>query len=350
MLGDFIIEGSSQARIIADSTYGGSRLTTLEVEIPRPYLAEFNTHCVFARNSASSRAIPVSKRLIDVYERPYVPNSFGLNKSGMQSAEELSTEENILAQENWLFGRDMALIQALALAGGKDGIMSSSKDKEAAEQICDLIAGLASDHGVKRFLGQKSRGAHKQHVNRVLEPYAFHTIIVTSTFWRNFYALRNSQMAQPEAQDFGIAMALAMMSSVPRELNPGEWHLPFIMDADIAEVPEPRRNENLAMASAAKCGRVSYLTHDGLRSIGADLQMSGGLKSHGHMSPFEHQARPREKGDPVGSNGKFCSVWTQHRKLLDYEWDFSKLINHDDLIMGCRGDVELADFILSLPH
>ena len=32
------------------------------------------------------------------------------------------------------------------------------------------------------------------------------------------------------------------------------------------------------------------------------------------------------------------------------EWDFSQLIPNDNLVIGCRGDEELADFILSLPH
>ncbi len=39
------------------------RITTFEITFPRIVLAEFNTHRVFSRNSASSRAIPVEKML-----------------------------------------------------------------------------------------------------------------------------------------------------------------------------------------------------------------------------------------------------------------------------------------------
>jgi thymidylate synthase ThyX len=62
------------AQILADSVSSeGYRLTTLEVTFPRFVLAEFNTHRVFSRNSASSRAVPVAKQLRRVLEEPYVP-------------------------------------------------------------------------------------------------------------------------------------------------------------------------------------------------------------------------------------------------------------------------------------
>ena len=50
-----------RARVLLDSVSpAGVRLTTLEVTFPRFVLAEFNTHRVFSRNSASSRAIPTA--------------------------------------------------------------------------------------------------------------------------------------------------------------------------------------------------------------------------------------------------------------------------------------------------
>ncbi len=102
--------GSASAKIVADSSFEGSRLVSIEIEFPRPFLAEFNTHCRFSRNSASSRAIPVWKRMIALLERPYVPNSFGVNKGGMQAGEDLSFADQQAVVSNWLFGRDTALI------------------------------------------------------------------------------------------------------------------------------------------------------------------------------------------------------------------------------------------------
>ena len=46
---------SYSAKILADSLNPcGVRLTTFEITFPRIVLAEFNTHRVFSRNSASS--------------------------------------------------------------------------------------------------------------------------------------------------------------------------------------------------------------------------------------------------------------------------------------------------------
>lgn len=52
------------AVVIADSVSPeGVRLTTMQVDMHRFVLPEFNTHRAFARNSASSRAIPLARRI-----------------------------------------------------------------------------------------------------------------------------------------------------------------------------------------------------------------------------------------------------------------------------------------------
>ncbi len=341
-------EGSASARIVADSLYQGSRLVSVETTFPRPFLAEFNTHCRFSRNSASSRAIPVWKRMKMVLENPYVPNSFGANKSGMQAGEELSASDREAVVQNWLFGRDIALAQAYALVGGRKEILSVVKGDEnmaAAQAMCDAVEALTEKYGIGNYLSSQDKGLHKQHANRVLETYSFHTVIVTATHWRNFFGLRASKMAQPEAQDFAIAIARAMMASAPKELKPGEWHLPYIREEDLAEESDAL---TLAYASAGKCARTSYLTQDGMRSLEKDVDLANGLKSDGHMSPFQHPARPREEGDPAGANGNYSPVWTQLRKLIEDEGDFTKLIDPEELIIGCRGDEKMVEFVLSL--
>ncbi len=343
-------EGSASARVVADSMYKGSRLVSIETVFPRPFLAEFNTHCRFSRNSASSRAIPVWKRMRAVLDNPYIPNSFGMNKSGMQAAEELSDSDKKAVVQNWLFGRDIALTQAYALIGGRKEILGTVKDEKnlaSAEDLCNAVEALIKKYNLDDHLSSQDKGLHKQHANRVLETYSFHTVIVTATHWRNFFGLRASIMAQPEAEDFAIAMAKAMMESRPKELSPGEWHLPYISDEDREEEKDLRV---LATASAGKCARTSYLTQDGIRSITKDVELAQGLMADGHMSPFQHPARPHENGDPVGSHGNYSPVWTQLRKLMENEGDFSKLINPKDLQIGCRGDKKIAEFILSLPE
>src|ERR1044072_9346325 len=99
-------------RVLKDSISPvGARLTTMEVTLPRLVLAEFNTHRVFSRNSASSRAIPVEKMLKKIQEDPFIPVYWGKNQKGMQANEELTIEEQLLAQKEWLVARDYAVTQ-----------------------------------------------------------------------------------------------------------------------------------------------------------------------------------------------------------------------------------------------
>ena len=104
------------AKVLADSrSPAGYRLTTLEATFPRFVLAEFNTHRVFSRNSASSRAIPIAKQLRRVLEDPYVPIEFGSNQPGMQAGAALDGEKREAAEREWLRARDDAVRRVLGL-------------------------------------------------------------------------------------------------------------------------------------------------------------------------------------------------------------------------------------------
>ena len=62
------------AEILADSlNQFVERITTMKLIFPRIILAEFNTHRMFNRNSASSRAIPLHKMIKAVEENPFIP-------------------------------------------------------------------------------------------------------------------------------------------------------------------------------------------------------------------------------------------------------------------------------------
>lgn len=246
-----------EAIILADSiSPAGHRLTTMEVTLPRFVLAEFNTHRQFSRNSASSRAIPVEKRIAAVREYPFVPESFGRNKAGMQATEYVSGTELETAREAWF---------------------------QAAEDACQYALTLAQ------------LGVHKQLANRLLEPFCWHTIICTATDWANFFAQRCHPDAQPEIRIAAELMRVAMEKSVSRQLNDGQWHLPLV-DSTFGDPFEPEVTDigtaGWAKISAARCARVSYLTHDGKRDLNADLILYDRLTTSGHMSPLEHPARP----------------------------------------------------------
>jgi thymidylate synthase ThyX len=237
-----------EAMILADSISSGVRLTSMAVTFPRIILAEVNTHRMFSRSSASSRAIPVEKRIAAVRADPFVPAAFGSNKRGMQAGENLGDVENSDARADW---------------------------EEAMEAACNFAESMSR------------LGVHKQWANRLIEPFAWTTAVITATEWANFFALRISPLAQPEMQTTAAAMKAAMDGSKPRELKPGQWHLPYI-DWDEAGGIEPLA---LAKISSARCARVSYLTQDGKRDIKADLELHDRLLAAGHMSPYEHPAK-----------------------------------------------------------
>lgn len=298
------------AKVLADSrSPAGHRLTTLEATFPRFVLAEFNTHRVFSRNSASSRAIPIAKQLRRVLEEPYVPIEFGSNQPGMQAGAALSGEKREAAEREWLHARDDAVRRVLGLVADPDAISADD----------DLLEALGQVEGAIRNRAQPGEwlNVHKQVANRLLEPFMWHTVIVTATEWDNYWNLRCHPDAQPEIRLTAEAMRAATEASEPAELDWDDWHLPLIR-------PEDREQANsiddLIKISAGRCARVSYLTHAGKRDLEADIQLHDRLLESGHMSPLEHPARPLASTELEASewSGNFRG-WRSYRKNISGE-------------------------------
>lgn len=297
------------ATILCDSVSpAGIRLTSLEVTFPRIVLAEFNTHRVLSRNSASSRAIPVHKLLRKVVAEPFVPEEFGRNQPGMQAGRPLGGEELELAQQAWLRARDSAVSSAIGLISG------GQLDGVPALDAIDEIARSPDAHQTR----QGWPNVHKQLVNRILEPYLWHTVIVTATEWSNFLNLRTNPDSQPEIRRIAELMKAALDGGRPGEVRAGDWHLPLIHDDDRAELAADP--EALRKVSAGRCARVSYLTHHGERDLEADVALCDRLLESGHMSPFEHVAEPLVQGRGSEMSGNFRG-WRQYRKLIPGEAD-----------------------------
>ena len=179
-----------KSEIIADSIDNkGKRITSFIVTIPRIILAELNTHRVLSRNSASSRAIPFVKMLDAVKTNPFIPIAWMKDHSGMQGNEFFTEEGQIKAlEEAYLAGRDNAV--------------------KTAESLSNL-------------------GLTKQIVNRGLEAYMWHTVILTSTELENFFALRAHEAAEIHIQKLAYLMLEEMNNTIPKLLQNGEWHIPF---------------------------------------------------------------------------------------------------------------------------
>lgn len=270
------------AKVIADSvSEAGARLTTMEVTLPRIVLSEFNTHRVFSRNSASSRAIPIKEQIRRVMADPYIPLHWGVNRSGMQADAELNEDEIRQAKSVWLKARDNAV--------------------SSVEELLEI-------------------GLHKQVTNRLLEPFMWQTILVTSTEWDNFYALRANAQAHPEIRRSAELMREAQQASTPKLVKLLGWHLPLIQPDELDWATD--NTEEAIKVSIGRCARVSYLTHDGKRDHAKDVELYERLVTSGHMSPLEHVATPFF--DRRMWSGNFQG-WKQFRKTVPNENDFSKV-------------------------
>jgi len=322
-----------EAKIIADSvSESGKRLTTFVVVLPRIILAEWNTHRVFSRNSASSRAIPVVKQLRAILNEPFVPSEFGVNRPGMQAGEALSGKLHDDAINVWLESRDNQIFSALKLmtspAYAEDAWIHRSEENDDFKafvlDMCERVE--AKDPEI--FGREDLLAIHKGLTNRLLEPYMWHTIIVTATEWSNFFALRTSNDAQLEIRTIAQLMEEEYETSVPNLVGDGEWHLPFLQPNEVEWAKTHITEARLAVS--ARCARVSYLTHDtGEADLTKDLALATRLMQSGHMSPFEHAATPvsvLDFNNPRRSNwsGNFYG-WHQFRKMLPNESDFGQV-------------------------
>lgn len=286
-----------EAKVICDSLgTNGVRLTTFVLKYPRFIHSEFMTHRAFSRNASSSRAIPFEKQVDMILQDPAMPLEFRENKKGMQAGEAVADQDKCV--KIWKEAMQRAVEQAYALA---------------------------------------DKGVHKQYVNRILEPFAHISVVVSATEYSNFFALRYHSMAQPEIQELAKQMWEAYQRSTPELLIPGGWHLPFISKEDIEAHTKFGMIawNSLLIISVARCARVSYNNHDGTNStFEQDFALYQRLVQAQpiHASPAEHQAKALEATKVILDfdtghytestnndwSGNFRG-WTQFRKTLGNE-------------------------------
>lgn len=357
------------AKVIAASENEcGEKLVSMILTFPRFILAELNTHRLFSRNSASSRAIPFKKMVEMAKEDPVIPIAWQAEHKGMQGSNYLEYEEdNEVLKRNWLHARDYAVQFSTRL----------NEDHNVTKQLC----------------------------NRLLEPFMWHTVLVTSSEWKNFFDLRtpsycidnvpildsnlesagtvtlvskskketlnnigviennlyddlktilgnytdldwlkiNKGMAEIHMMALGEAIYDAYSEAEFKQLKPGEWHIPFgdtislekiaelLSEKDIIGTPilnKERYMPNLVQIATARCARVSYLNYEGIDDYVKDYKLFEQLKDSKHLSPFEHCAKAMSKEDYdnylIIEDGKVYPGWCRNfrgfiqlRALLD---------------------------------
>lgn len=239
----------------------GIKLVTFELEYPRFILAELNTHCMLIKNTASSRAIPISKIVDLITDNPVMPLFWGKNKPGMSAEEEITPDKVEQAKQVWLELRDHAV--------------------DAARKFEEL-------------------GLHKQIANRILEPWVTVKTVFTGTELANLFWLRCHKDAQPEFRALAKEMYDALQKATPTLLRDGEWHLPYVEtsrneDGCLHYYDEQGNELSLEQArilSASCCAQVSYRKLDSSVEKSEDIyaKLIGNMPVH--ASPVEHQAMP----------------------------------------------------------
>lgn len=281
-----------RATMICDSVgKHAPRLSTILMYYPHVIHNELMTHRVFSRNAASSRAIPIKKMIQLVIDDPYIPPKWYKNQPGTQGTIEMDGDELRLAKLLY-----------------RESMMWAIMHAEKLDKL----------------------GAHKQIVNRILNPYMHILVLVSSTQWSNFLHVRDHKDAEPSMQLLGAAVRECLNGSLPRLLQPGEWHLP-LTDGQPRTLAE---QESYLKISVARCASVSHKTVEGFdmtpdRATALHDRLVGGDPMH--ASPTEHQARVDQwisdgKG-PYGEwrpghalnshlSGNLAPGWVQYRQTI----------------------------------
>jgi len=258
------------AKVVADSKFNDVRLTTVESVLPRWLLPELNTHRLLgpwnngaqSGNSASSRAIPTERNIEAVETDPYVPATFNKRVKGMGVGEEFDQERADMARRWWKMGAEYSTLIAKRL---------------------------------------NEVGLDKSRVNRTMEPYLWHKVILSATEWENFFHLRRPPSgqvdltfgAQLEMQMLAIEIYNAISTSMALELEPGEWHLPYITDDEKMILSD----EDACFVSGRRVAAVSFDRDVTDEAYSVSIAKAHGLVSSEHWSPFEHIARGITQSD-----------------------------------------------------
>lgn len=348
----------------------GEEIYTVKITFPRIILAELNTHRMFSRNSASSRAIPFEKMVKSVKENPFIPIAWQKHHKGMQGTEYHTGFKVKLFRFLWL------LISRIVIS-------------------CAVVLNKLQ--------------LTKQLANRLLEPFMLHTVLITATDWENFFKLRcpryeydgkcyrsweditkavfNKQASgnyvrvkkysildrlKTNKGDSEIHMMLlaeaiwdAYNSSVPQKLKENEWHIPFhkeIMElmksdgpynhylGDLYEYEIEGTDDNVRATrdkikvSSMMSARVSYtVIGDDQKSWSFDKYLQKGEELEKadplHASPLEHCAKvptlkeymSRVKGQ-ISLDEPLDKLFETNRDIFGWSRNFKGFIQYRELI------------------
>ena len=330
-----------QAVIVADSVdTRGNRITSFLLTYPRFIHSELMTHRMFSRNSASSRAIPFEKMVKMVEEDPFIPIAVQRDHKGMQGTQYLDETQYDCFKMEWLAARDSAIRHAKWL----------NTESFTTKQLC----------------------------NRLLEPFMWHTTLVTATELNGFFELRcpkyeyylesygeepeikeyfhskkdiilkygnayvkdlyqtrprrevkdfedihwrdcNHSQAEIHIQALAEAMWDARNESTPTKLTYGQWHLPFNDKIDTTKIDLDYDDGTWLFKTARikiATARCARLSYN---NHDGEIDYQKDIELHDKLLKSKH-ASPMEHCAQCQNNDKWYANfkgWKSYRKFLE---------------------------------
>lgn len=345
----------------------------------------FNDEEDLSRNSASSRAIPFKKMVQTVMKDPFVPIAWQADHTGMQGSKYLDPTRTY----TFLEFREVLQKTFGEIFGEVDGFDWYQHTESLHFGRVLTLEGWwlkVRDLVVEVAILLHAFGLTKQLCNRLLEPFMWHTVLVTATELENFFHLRcpqyvipvdmnqtvyrsrkdlskavngwwsahmekptelewlsiNKGQAEIHMMALAEAMWVAMNESTPVKLNPGEWHMPFIRD-EIGRPPlTDKEYLKLAVAYAARTSYTVVGEEGKPRDYKKDIELHDRLLESGHMSPFEHCAQAMTEEEFTRNIKGYVDGFTEndgdvgiHERYRIFDGQKTKLYN-DDMFGWCH--------------
>ena len=256
---------------------------TVLATFPRIILSEINTHRMLSKNTSSSRAIPFLKMVEAVQNNPFIPIAWQKYHPGMQGSEYL--DETV--KYDLISFMDILNNTLSNTEDEKERARLSKRIEEKTKIIKELLTPytllektlpewwlFARDKAVETASIMYVFDVTKQLCNRLLEPFMWTTMLITGSRegWDNFFNLRcpnyswidvetiqgfkskkdmilkwkennfhglpeindelgwlklNKGQAEIHIMDLAEKIYDAMNESTPKQLQAGEWHIPF---------------------------------------------------------------------------------------------------------------------------
>ena len=280
-----------KAEIVAHSRNieTGDEIITYRLTYPRIILAQLNTYKQITKITASSRAQPFNKVVEVIENDPFIPMAYQKTHKGMQGTEYFTDEEEIRQRDlEWLTARDRAVEQAKKLTELEVTKQLTNRLLEPYMWVTQLVTGTreAYEHLFNQRCPEYEIGGVKGRSKKEMG------LNLTDEEWLT----SNKGHAEIHFMDLAEKMYDALRDSKPKELKPGELHIPYL---DTPLMTPDLLPEDVIKYSCGLTAHTSYTTvGDGTKMT---IEKARGLFDHclenGHYSVFEMIGKAMSKDE-----------------------------------------------------